>query len=330
MIPSFFLRSWVLAAAPAVAQVALALGLATGVAAQQEPAAPTEPPSSSEVDRQHSAERSAVRIGSGDLLDVSVYGVPDLGRQARVNTGGEIYLPLVGHVKVGGLTADQAQQEIERKLASGGFLNDPHVALQIKEYATSGISIMGEVMKPGIYPLPGERRLFDGIAAASGLTPKAGKVVSITRRDKPEEPILVTISRNPAEAARSNVPIYPGDTIIVAKAGVVYVVGEVVRPKGIVLDDNENITVLQAIALAEGTKREAALDRVRLIRKSASGHEEVVISLKKIMQAKAPDVPLQADDVLFVPASAGKNVAVKGLNTILQIATGIAIFGTTR
>ncbi|MGH9601367.1 MAG: polysaccharide biosynthesis/export family protein, partial [Terriglobales bacterium] len=173
-----------------------------------------------------------MRIGNGDLLEVTVYGVPELGRQARVNSGGTINLPLVGMVKVGGLTAEGAQRQIERQLTEGGFLNNPQVSLQIKEYITSGISIMGEVVKPGIYPLLGDRRLFDGIAAAGGLTARAGKVVSITRRDKPEEPMLLGISRDPAESARSNVPIYPGDTIMVSKAGVVYVVGEVVRPKG--------------------------------------------------------------------------------------------------
>ncbi|MGH9556273.1 MAG: polysaccharide biosynthesis/export family protein [Terriglobales bacterium] len=307
------------------------LGLATGVGAQEASGAPPElPAAASEAAPQTSNDRTVVRIGSGDLLDIVVYGVPDMARQARVNTDGAIYLPLVGYVKVGGLTAEGAQQQIERQLSEGGFLNDPQVSVQIKEYATSGISIMGEVVKPGIYPLLGNRRLFDGIAAAGGLTQKAGKVVSITRRDQPEEPVLLALSRDPGEAVRSNVPIYPGDTILVSKAGVVYVVGEVTRPKGIVLDDNQNITVLQAIALAEGLKREASLDSTRLIRKSADGHQDLHIPLKKIMQAKAPDVALQADDVLFVPSSAGKHAATRGLNAILQIVTGLAIFGPTR
>ncbi|MCI0353777.1 MAG: polysaccharide export protein [Acidobacteria bacterium] len=315
---------------------ALLLVLTTCVGAQEVTGTPPQPPvaapeSAADAATQPPADPTTVRIGNGDLLDISVYGVPDLARQARVNAEGEIYLPLVGHVKVGGLTADGAQQQIELRLTEGGFLNDPHVSVQIKEYTTSGISIMGEVVKPGIYPLLGERRLFDGIAAAGGLTPRAGKVVSITRRDKPGEPILLAVSRDPAEAGRSNVPIYPGDTIMVSKAGVVYVVGEVARPKGIVLDESQSISVLQAIALAEGTKREASLDHARLIRKlEGGGHQEIPIPLKKIMQAKAADVTLQADDVLFVPASTGKNVAVRGVNTILQIATGIAIFGTTR
>jgi polysaccharide export outer membrane protein len=262
------------------------------------------------------------------LLDVSVYGVPELSQQIRVNSSGDIYLPLIGYLGVEGLTVSEAQQLIEKRLTDGGFLKNPHVALFVKEYATSGISVLGEVTRPGIYPLLGSHRLFDALAAAGGTSTRAGKTVSITRRNRPNEPITVTLSRDPQKSAASNTAIYPGDTIVVSRAGVIYVVGEVQKPKGILMEDNERLTVLQALAIAEGAKPYAALDGSKLIRKTEGGHEEIPLPLKKMLQAKAPDVALQAEDILFVPASAGKNVAVKSLNAIIQVATGIAIYGS--
>ncbi len=267
-----------------------------------------------------------LRIDSGDLVEISVYGVPELKQDLRVNAAGDISLPLVGLVRVAGLTSEEAQTRIEKRLLEAGLLNEPHVSVFIKEYATQGISVLGEVERPGIYPLLGTRRLFDALSAAGGLTAKAGRVVTITRRDRPREPILVTLSRDPSTVLEANLEVSPGDTIIVSKAGVVYVVGEVAKPSGFVMDRNDNLTVLQAIALAEGAKTTAALDRTKLIRRNANGYEEIPIPLKKILEARAPDVVLQAEDIVFVPTSFGKSAGKRSLEAIIQIATGVAIF----
>ncbi|MGH9510105.1 MAG: polysaccharide biosynthesis/export family protein [Terriglobales bacterium] len=274
-----------------------------------------------------SPDPSALRIGGGDLLDIRVYGVEELSQQVRVSNDGEVYLPLVGRLKVEGLTPDEAQASIEKSLIEGGFLKEPHVSILIREYATSGVSVLGEVARPGIYPLLGQRRLFDALAAAGGRSDKAGSLISITHRDRPQDPVAVLWSQDPEKSAETNVAIYPGDTIVVAKAGVVYVIGEVNFPKGILLEDRENLSVLQAIAIAQGIKKEAALGGARIIRRGPSGYQEIPLQLKAILQAKAPDVTLQEGDIVFVPASTGKHVANRTLNALLQIATGIAVFG---
>src|SRR6266851_3652255 len=123
-----------------------------------------------------------------------------------------------------------------------------------------------------------------------------------------------------------HVVVEPGDTILVSKAGVVYVVGDVRLPGGFVMENGNDITVLKAIALAQGTNPNAALNATRLIRKTPEGPKDVPLDLKKILAAKAPDPLLQPDDVVFVPGSAGKSAAKRGAEAILQMATGVAIW----
>src|SRR5260370_31181515 len=132
-------------------------------------------------------------IGAGDLLEVSLYGMPDFKTDVRVNSGGEICLPMLATVAVSGLSIEKAETLIEHKLSVKGLFNDPHVTVFEKEYATQGISVLGEVQKPGIYPLLGSRKLYDVISAAGGTTPKAGRYVLITRRNDPEHSIRVPL-----------------------------------------------------------------------------------------------------------------------------------------
>lgn len=283
--------------------------------------AQTEPVAARSVGSPHD-----LLIGAGDLLEVSLYGMPDFKTDVRVNSGGEISLPMIGTMPVAGLSVEQAETLIAHKLTEKGLFNDPHVTVFEKEYATQGISVLGEVQKPGIYPLLGSRKLFDAISAAGGTTPKAGRYVLITRRNDPQRSVRVPLMTGAPESMENNVTVEPGDTILVSKAGVVYVVGDVHQPGGFVMENGNDITVLKAIALAQGTNPNAALNGARLIRKTDGGPQDIPLALKQILAAKAPDPPLQPEDVVFVPASAGKSAAKKGAETILQMATGIAIW----
>ena len=275
---------------------------------------------------QPSGAPEGLLIGAGDLLDVGMYGMPDFKAEVRVNSGGEISLPMLGTVLVGGLPVEKAGRLIERQLIQMQLFNDPHIMVFVKEYATQGISVLGEVQKAGIYPLLGSKTLYDAISAAGGTTPKAGKYVLITHRNDPQHSIRVPLSTGAPESIENNVPIEPGDTIVVSKAGLVYVVGNVRQPGGFVMENDRAITVLQALALAQGAGPNAALNAAKLIRKTPAGPEEVPLPLKKILAAKAPDLQLQADDVVFVPGSAGKSAAKRGAEAVLQMATGVAIW----
>lgn len=265
-------------------------------------------------------------IGSGDLLEVSVYGAPEFTKQVRVADSGDISLPLVGAVRVANLTLRQAELVVQERLVQGGFFADPQVSIFEKEYATQGISVLGEVQKPGIYPLLGSRKLWDAISAAGGVTPKAGNKITVTHRGKEEESRTVIVPPNQTFPPESNVDVFPGDTVVVAKAGIIYVVGDVRLPGGFVLD-NAQLSVLQAVALAQGVNITAKLDKTILIRKSAEGPQEIPVLLGRIMAAKAPDIKLQPDDIVFVPRSVGKAAGRRTLDIILQTVSGVAIYG---
>jgi polysaccharide biosynthesis/export protein len=269
---------------------------------------------------------SALLIGPGDLLEVSVYGAPDFSKiETRVSNTGDITLPMIGQVKVGGLPSHEAEAAIAKKLSEGGFFNQPQVSIFTKEYGTQGITVLGEVAKPGIYPLLGPRRLFDAISAAGGTTTVAGETVTITHRDHPDKPETVRLSYNASGAPESNVIVYPGDTIAVSRAGVVYVVGDVKLPSGIVMQQ-PRLTVLQALAMAQGANSTAKLSQAKLIRRGPDGPKESPLDLSKILSAKAPDPVLQPEDILFVPSSTSKKAFTKTLETIVSTASGVAIY----
>jgi len=296
--------------------------LAQESSAKQEDAARAEQGNSSIV-QLHNAD-SSLCIGPGDLLEVSVYNVAELTTKARIGNSGDVYLPLIRYVHLAGLTTEEAERLIEKQLADGGFVKNPHVTVFVEQSASQGASILGEITRPGIYPVVGEQRLFDLISAAGGLTEKAGRSITLTHRSQPETPITIPVSHNLEDSPGSNVPVFPGDTIIVRKADVVYVVGDVGRPSGLLMESGR-LTVLQAIALAGGTTRTAKLSAARIIRKGPSGISETPVALKKILEAKAPDLPMQADDILFVPTSAGKAFAGHTLQAALQAAAAASI-----
>ena len=294
---------------------------ASNCLAQDKPIAPQAVPPVESLDASQE-----VFISSGDLLTVSVAGAPEYRYDVRVNAYGEASLPMVGNIKLGGLSIYQAENKIAQDLEKKGFFNEPQVSVFVKEYAATGIAVLGEVQKPGIYPLPGHRTLLDAISAAGGMGPKAGKTVSITHRGQPDSPEILQVVSGDRQTM-TNKTINPGDTIVVSKAGMVYVVGDVKEPTGIIMD-NPHLTILQAVAMAHGTNSTAAMGSARLIRKaSTSAPQEIPIPLNDILSAKAPDLELQPDDVLFVPNSVAKSVTRRTLDAVLQMAVGVAVYG---
>jgi polysaccharide export outer membrane protein len=255
---------------------------------------------------------------------MSVYNVPELATKARVSSNGDVYLPLVDYIHVGGLTVEEAQTLIQKRFSDGGFLKDPHVALFVDESLSQGASVLGEVGKPGVYPVLADQRLFGLISSAGGFTEKAGRSVTITHRNQPDKPVRVSLSRNITDNPESNIEVFPGDTVIVRKADVVYVVGDVGKPSGFLMDV-ENLTVLKAIALAGGTNRTAKLNATTIIRKGPNGMTETPVHLKKILQAKTQDIPMQAEDILFVPTSSGKILAGRTFEAAMSAATAVSI-----
>ena len=264
-----------------------------------------------------------LRIGIGDLLQITMFGTQDFNSDFRVSPSGDISLPPLGMVHVAGLSTSEAERSIEDQLHEGGFYREPRVSVFQKEYATQGVSILGEVKNPGVYPLLADRHLLDLLSQAGGLTPNASKTISVTHVGA-STPSVVTLSKDPELAATSNPAILPGDTVVVATAGVVYVIGDVNKPGGFVI--NDNLTVLQALALAGGNTPMAALDKAQVVRQVKGTRESVPISLKRILNGRDKDIRLQPEDILFIPSSAGKNAVSRSMQAILQAAVGVAIY----
>jgi polysaccharide biosynthesis/export protein len=302
---------------PAAQPISQAATNASG-AAQTAPAITPEP-------AKDSPDQSAlVKLGPGDLIEVSVYNVPELVTKARISSSGDVYLPLIDYVHVDGLTQEEAQSLIEKRLSDGGFVRSPHVTIFVDEASSQGVTIIGEVGKPGIYPDVSDHKLYEVISQAGGFNSSASRKIAVIRRNQPE-PIRLDLPRNLADDLSGNIDILPGDTISVPRAPIIYVVGDVGRPSGLLVD-NGSLTVLQALALAGGTNRTAKMGGARIIRKTPAGMTETNVQLKKMLEAKVPDVTLQGDDILFVPVSAGKLVASRSIEVALTLATAVSIY----
>jgi polysaccharide biosynthesis/export protein len=286
------------------------------------PPAPSKP--QGDFSKDASDHSTLFKLGPGDLLQVSVYNVPDLTSKVRISNAGDVYLPLIDYVHVEGLTQEEAQTLIEKRLEDGGFVRNPHVQIFVDEASSQGVTIIGEVGKPGIYPDVGDHKLYEVISQAGGFNSSASRKIAILRRNQ-AEPIRVDLPRNLADDVSGNVEIRPGDTITVPRAPIIYVVGDVGRPAGLLVD-NGQLTVLQALALTGGTNRTAKLGGARIIRKGPNGMSETKVEIKKMLEAKVPDVVLQADDILFVPVSGARVAAARTMQAAITAATTLTVY----
>lgn len=283
-------------------------------------------------------------IGPEDVLDVEVFNVPELTKTVRVANDGTISLALLGRVRAAGLTADQLRRDLEQRWGQT-YLQSPQVIVFIREFHAQPVSVIGAVEKPGVYELKGPRSLIEVLSMAGGLArtgTAAGRTLIVTRRGGfgPELQLAegmsvlgvdrIEINLQKLLYAREealNIEVRPYDTISVSRADVVYVVGDVRKPGGFVLADRENLTVLQALALAEGTTGTAAKRQARIIRRDAAGSRtEIPVDLVKILNGKSQDVELAANDILFVPSSTGKAAAKRGAEAVLGTISGILIY----
>jgi polysaccharide biosynthesis/export protein len=264
-------------------------------------------------------DQSAMTIGPGDVIDLSVYHVPDLTLRVRVDSHGVVSLPLIGDLKLAGMTVRDAQLSIAHELVDRQLVKRPEVSLFIEESAAQGITVSGEVNTPGIYPLAGPHKLYQAISAAGGLTAKAGHRVIILHAGRDDRKEVIDLLADES-LDKVNVAVYPGDTIIVSKAGVVYVVGEVNKPGAFLMEDNTSMSLMKAIALAGSTTKTASLKHAMIFRKTPEGSVEMEVSLENIYHAKSSDIQLHAEDIVFVPLSNLKSYGAMGIQAAVQAA----------
>jgi polysaccharide export outer membrane protein len=270
-------------------------------------------------------------ISFGDLIQVNVFDSPELSGPLRVNSNGEVVLPLGGTVKVRGLTAAEAGTVIANQLKESGVLLEPHVTVLIVEYQSQGVTVTGEVRNPGVYTLLGNRSVMDMIAMAGGLNENAGKVASVFHRDSPKDVRQVRLNvsvQTPESIADSDFELLPGDTISVSRSGVIYVIGDVGRAGGFLVEHNDRLTVLQALALAQGANQTASLGGTQLMRKTGNGHLQYGLDLKKILKGEGPDVLLADGDILYIPVSYKKVYSLRAIEAMISVGSAVAIYSS--
>jgi polysaccharide export outer membrane protein len=263
-------------------------------------------------------------IGPGDLLHVTVFRESDLEQRVRVKDSGDVGLQLIGDVPVKGLSPAEAAESIARRYRGGNFLNYPQVAVFVEESATESVAVLGEVGRPGTVPLTSPRSLIDVISEAGGLTPFADRHITIHREGRAARTVFLSNSTDKA-LADADILVVPGDTVLVPKAGIVYVLGDVGRPGGFSMQDEARLSLLEALTLAGGANKTAAEGKARLLRKVSGTVIEQLLALPAIERGKQPDLELQADDVVYIPFSMVKNVAL-GATSILASASSAAVY----
>jgi polysaccharide export outer membrane protein len=240
------------------------------------------------------------------------------------------------------------------------YMKDPHVGVFVRELQSHPVSVVGAVKRPGVFQIRGTKTVLELLSMAEGLADDAGDTVVVMRGatgtngdgqvkvssgadqetgasasapaatgEVPGEIVEINLkSLMDSVDPTFNLPVHPGDIVKVPRAGIVYVVGEVKKPGGFVLRNNENITVLQALALAEGLTRTSLKSQARIIRTDQGTDKriETPIDLGKVLASKSSDILLQPNDILFVPDSSAKSAFYRGAEAVLSTATGVAIY----
>jgi polysaccharide biosynthesis/export protein len=302
-------------------------------------------------------------IGAGDLIHIDVFDVPELARDVRVGDTGDVSLPLIpGRIHAAGLTTFELEAKIENLLVENGLVTHPQVSVFIKEQLSQPVSVVGAVQHPMVMQVLRPTTVLEVLAAAGGIADDAGSVVLVTHGglnpeiqlpNAPAKPVTQPqnvapkgggqdspLPDGPTETVRLkdllvsgdptfNIPVYGGDVVSVPRSGIVYVIGAVTAPGGYVLENRgDKISVLKAIAMAHGTTSTAKSNSGLLVRQDpkTGAKQEIHVPVKKIIEQKIDDVPLQAGDILYVPDSTAKKALAKTGQAAVLVGTGILIY----
>jgi len=266
-------------------------------------------------------------IASGDFLDIGEYHTPEFHSTVRVSAAGTVTLPMIGEINISGMDEQAAARAIGAALLAKGMLLHPLVSVLVTAYAGQDVSVLGEVSHPGVYPYTYHHRLLDLISAASGLSSSAGRLVNIFHSGDPKTAHPVVLDPSGTDTASDHNPeLSPGDIVQVSRAGLVYVVGDVIRPGAFPVDPVQGLTIVQALSLAWGPSLNAGLGHALLIREQKGGRTMIALNLRRMLHGQDPDQPVQDRDILYVPDSFAKNLANRTMESAIQAAIGVTIY----
>ena len=282
-------------------------------------------------------------LGPDDQIKIWALGVDEIAdKPLRLDPAGDIDLPLIGKVHAGGLTVDQLKESLTQRFSKD--LLDPKVSVQIVEFGSQPVSVMGAVNKPGIHQLNGHKTLMEVLSLAEGLRQDAGPRVNISRKieygtiplsnARPDATGQFSVAEVPVKqllagaSPADNILISPHDVVTVPIAESVFVMGAVKKPGEVPLKENPSISVLQALASAEGYGETPAPQNARIVRlvPGTSDRKDIPVDLTKIQNGKAEDIGMRPNDILVVPPSGPKRAATRAVEAAIQTATGVIIW----
>jgi polysaccharide biosynthesis/export protein len=288
--------------------------------------------------------RSTYVLGPDDQIVIRALEAEEISEKpVRIDSTGSIRMPLIGEVHATGLSVDQLEAEVRTRLSR--YYKNPQVAISVVEYHSQPVSVIGAVHTPGVQQLQGQKTLMEVLSTAGGLSPDAGYVIKITRRNEwgtiplPGATMDSTGAFTVADVRvkelmdakkpSENILMKPRDVVTVPRAEMVYVMGEVKRPGGFTLHDDERISILQALSLAEGLARTAAPKNAKILRVSGNKtaeRTEISVDVRRVLQGRAADGMLQPSDILFIPNNVPKSAAMRAMEAAIGIGTGLAIY----
>jgi polysaccharide export outer membrane protein len=289
-------------------------------------------------------EAAAVyRLGPDDQFVLHGVDIDEIAEKPlQVGQDGTVSLPLIGTVHAGGMTVLEFEAALNAKLSA--IIRKPQVSITVTDLRSQPVSVLGAVNNAGVHQLRGTKMLTEVLALAGGVRTDAGYRINIVRQKEwgpiplpnahPDESGSFSVAEVnlkailAATSPKENIRIFPHDVITVPRAELVYVVGQVVRSGGFVLNDNESITVLQALALAGGLSPNAGVRNARVLRPKPGSSEriEIAVNLNQVLAGKLPDTQMKADDILFIPNNLPKAATLRALEASIQIGTGLVIW----
>ena len=277
------------------------------------------------------ANLPAQPIGANDLVSISVYDEPELSRTARVGADGFVRLPMLKQpIKAEGLMPSELETAIAAELRAEQLIVDPFVTVNVAEYNSRPISVAGAVKMPLTFQAIGPVTLLEAITRAGGLSPEAGAEILVSRAEPgPDGAQTKLVERIPVKGLideadpKLNLPQTGGEEIRVPEVGKVFIVGNVTKPGAYPILDGIDSSVLKMLAVAEGLQRFATKEAYIYRREGNGGKNEIPVPLSKIMERKAPDVTLMANDILYVPDNKTRRMTLSALEKLLILGGGV-------
>ncbi|HLK48488.1 MAG TPA: polysaccharide biosynthesis/export family protein [Bryobacteraceae bacterium] len=305
---------------------------------QQQVAAITPKPASSQP-----ADRAQYVLGPDDSIKIWALGVDEItDKPVKIDPNGYIDLPLVGRVEAGGLTVEQLEQTLLKRLVTE--VRQPRVSVEVVEFGSQPVTIIGAVNQPGVHQLRGSKTLAEVLSMAGGLKPDCGPRINISRSlkwgpiplpsaktDSTGKFSIADVSVKELIGAQNpalNIQVEANDVITVPQAEMVYVIGEVKKPGGIILNEKSGVSVLEALSYAEGLGATPAAQKSKILRPvpGATQRQEIALDLKKVLAGKGEDMELRPNDILFIPTNTPKKAVTRALEAAVQTATGVVIW----